>query len=106
MEITVTTKGGTEITLKLEVSVSGSYRPAFINGDPDVCHEAEYPEIEYCSDAKLRLKNGKWIDYSVYRLGDQVRARIQREVEHEVERGQEEPDREPPDDYDDDYDGP
>ena len=40
---------GTTVLLAVTVSVSGSYRPAKISGDPDSCYEAEYPDVEILS---------------------------------------------------------
>lgn len=37
---------GSRLNLLVECSVSGRYRPAKINADPDDCYEAEYPEVE------------------------------------------------------------
>ena len=41
-----TIKGGLPCRAQI-TSISGRYVPASIHGDPNDCHEAEYPEVEF-----------------------------------------------------------
>lgn len=46
VSVTLEKDDGTKLSLLVECSVSGRYRPAVIFADPDNCHEAEAPEVE------------------------------------------------------------
>lgn len=35
------------IPCRIEFTVTGQYIPARTNAEPDYCHEAEYPDIEF-----------------------------------------------------------
>lgn len=102
MEITLYAANDTEFTLDVDFDVFGSYRPAKIHGDPDSCYEAEYPEVEFREEARLLLKNGKWIDYDLRKLSQKHRDRILKIGFDRAMEGPPEPDYEPDDEpYDD-----
>lgn len=44
--VTIRRDDDTYLALDVRCNVTGRYRPAFTQGDPDRCHEAESPEIE------------------------------------------------------------
>ena len=36
-----------EVELEVDVRISGSYTPARVDGPPENCYEAEYPDVEF-----------------------------------------------------------
>ena len=64
------------IPCKIKYSIYGKYVPAKTNAEPDYCHEAEYPVIEFTVyDRKGYL--APWLEC---KLTDEDRERIEQEI--------------------------
>ena len=80
VEVTITSRGGAEITLDVDYKVSGEYRRAKTDADPDSCYEAEYPKVDLRDKAQLTLKNGKVVPYNLRKLTVKERTLIEESI--------------------------
>jgi len=73
------TRKDVDFEVQIDFSVSGCYRPGKTDGDPDVCFEAEYPELEVFSIHAVNVRTQKPMPKEL-RLSDEERDRLEREI--------------------------
>ena len=64
------------IPCRIEFTVRGRYIPARINAEPDYCHEAEYPDIEF----EVLDRRGRPAPWLAKKLTDADIHRIENEI--------------------------